>query len=333
MALNVYAPRDWKYGISEQATWGTAVLDSAAFHELNIESPELDRDITFMETKAAHGPRNPTNAEMVVRTSGAAPKLTLTGIAKEEDFDLILYTMIQNVTEGGAEIFSKEFTFNQTSQPDFTTNAGSFLTFIAFDPVSAKSIKVKDLITQQLTITGSPGEYLKYSAAMTGRGLPTHASTPSGTWTVGANDVWHFADIATATYDGSNMNLCGDFEINLSQTVIPVGSESGEFQTFGLVDRVLTYKVTMMHGVATDTLQTAAEAQTNVNMRIGWGNAIPGTTDGDLDFDWNAIVKDIKTINADGDITSIEVSGDIVAATSANDPITITLANSIDRSW
>jgi len=336
MAITIYIPKDWKYGIAEQATWGTAGLDAAAFMELNVDTPELDPDITFVDTKAAHKTRNPTNSETIVRTSGASPKLSLSGLAKKNEVDVFLYTMFQGVSEAAATPFAKTFTFNKTSQPDFSVSAGEFLTFIAFDPITAKSVKVKDLISQDITFSCSPNEYLKFAASMIGRGLPTHASTPSGTWTVASSSLFHYAEISAAGFGSSYatpMNLSGPFEIKLSQTVVPVGSLAGQFQTFGLVDRAFTFKVTMMHGTATNTLRSNMEAQTNTLMRIRWGSANPGTTDGDLDFSWNALIKNIKMINSDGDITSIEVTGDIVAPVSTTNPITVICANAIDRSW
>ena len=129
------------------------------------------------------------------------------------------------------------------------------------------------------------------------------------------------------------MNLAGAFEIKMSQTLVPVGSSSGEFQTFGLVDKKLTFKVTMMHGTATDTLQSALEAKTDVIMRIAWGNATPGTDDGDLAFSWNAQIEEVKNVNASGDISTIEVMGSMVGATASTDPLTVILANGQDRTW
>ncbi len=336
MAITTYSPKERRYGIAEQSVFGTAEIDSSAVIELSVEHPALTRGVTSTQANQATGSRNPIASEVVNHTKGAAPKFSYAGEAKHDEFDHILYNVVQKVTEGATTPFDKTYTFDQTTQPDFTADAGHFLTVFDRNPISGESDVVKDVITESLVISCAPGEYLKFTSNFIGRGAPAHNSTPSGTWTRSPNDFWHFNDISVASANFGSpvaLDLTGPFEIAMQYTPFMVGQDSGDFKTFGLVERQYTWKVTVNHSTFTDTAKTAFDAGTQGAFRIGWGHATPGTDDGDLDFAWNGIITNEPVKITSEGIEQLELSGIIVGANATTDPLTIIMANAVDRAW
>jgi len=350
MALVTLSPKVWRYLLAEQAAWGTAELDSIDFNaanngaQLDIEHADYDEGISVLSRNVAAATRNPIAADQLPHVKQATPVVTMTGEAKQGELDLFLYMLFQKVTEGATTPFSKAFTFDKTGQPDFTVTSpqeGFFTTLIVDDPytaTSSQSLKFKDLVSRKLTLTCSPGEYLKFNTEIMGIGAPSHdAATASGTVARSTDSFWHYADIARATVnDGSShdLDLEGVFEIGLTNTLTPIGQTGGEYATFVLGARPCTFKFSVVHGAITDTLRTAQRAGSQCDWRIGWGHATPGTDNGDLDIAFSGKINpDGITLNQGGEVSLVDVSGVILADDKDADGVTITMANALDRTW
>lgn len=329
----IYLPSDVVIGLAEAATWGTAVLDSAAFAQIKCENPIIVPDVKLHDEPASRGVRYIDVADLVRNEKGSMPKLSISNAhARTNDLALIFYLFFQNVTEGASTPFSKTFTFHST-QPDFTANAGCFASAIVKMPGSSLCLKMNDVICEHLNIKCDPGGRLMYTADLVGRGAVTLNSNPSGTWTIADDEFYYFEDMAAFSHNfGGAVSpvLSGGWELDLTQKMTPSGQDSGNFQTWAIGEYGGTFKATWVWN--TNTMPTAFAAGTPGSISLRWGNATPGTVDRDLSFAMYGVLEEAPINHGDvisQDIT-LKIAGDVSAATQ---PITVILADAQDKLW
>lgn len=337
MAKTVISPKEKQYGLLEQATWGTAIAESSSILKIDTAGLTIDPDVKIRESNQSHGTRRPYVGELVAHVNRSAPLISIPSVeAKQGLLDYFLHLLFQNVTEGAVTPYSKTFTILDT-QPDFTANAGMFATFWEKFGSSSTSRRAIDVICKSITLSCAPGEPLMVSAELIGRGAVQESVTLTETWTRPADSFWYWEQIDRATANvvsERNLNLQG-FEITLTHAALPYGNDgSGDFETFGITNWELTFKLKIGENTADNIrqeLQVAWKAGTNGSYRIGWGNAAPGTDDGDLDFAWTGRITKITSHLED--ILGFDVEGKILTTVTTSSPITIIMANAIDRSW
>jgi len=341
MAITTYTSKDKRYGIAEQTTWGTAIADGGAFQEIDCEPTEIKADVKYRETPGVHATRNMTYGDIGADEKGALPKLSLTGEAKYDELDYFLHAFFQNVSEGVSTPFSKTFTLPST-QPDLTAiaaiaTAGQLLTFIERFPAASTSKMIKDVISNSLTLNIVPGERLKFTSELVGRGLTTFNSNPSGTWTRAAAQYWHWEDLDRFTINwGGGAQVCvpvGPIELAYSSDIMGVGQDgTGNVQALHtLYNREGTFTLTFNRDAQAGSAKTNWAAGTAITVNIGWGNASPGTVDGDLDITFTGKIETLEDTNED--ILGTTITGRISAPDAATAPITIIMANALDRTW
>jgi len=338
MAVNEapIVPGQFKYGIAQQAAFGTAIADNAAFLQLDCEPVTIGYDVKTLENPQSTGSRKARDSGLIVHTNRSAPVFTITGYALPEYIDHILAAMFQNVTEGATTPYDKAFAFAD-GQPAFVADAGYFYTFIKYDPAASKSIKVVDCICRKLTFSIEEGMPLKYTAEFIGRGVPSSTADPSGTWTRGtAADMWFFEAIDRVTIDhGSSESFhMKSAELTFAWNTIELIGQDGSssFNDYGLADLTNEFKVKVIKDADYHDLLAAWVAGTVCSFNIGWGHATPGTDDNDMDFTFRG-----KITETDPNYDAI-VAGELTGVMTENDagavePVTITMANAIDRSW
>jgi hypothetical protein len=342
MALTVNTTREKKICLAEQSTWGTAIADSAAMVLFGGNPAHIDRDVKVRNVPVSSGSRNPSKNEIITHQSMAAPKITLSGPAKFKELDMFLYALVQNVTEGATTPFDKTFTFGDT-QPDFTSDAGYFLTVGEYSPAhNDAGAKIADCIASRLKIMCEPGGLLEFECDLQGRGAPTASFNPTGTLTQTAASFWEWAastyGIARLTFnDGTEYTLkpAGTIEVEFTQDLQPVSIDAtdGTFETFAILNPagVFRAKVLAESGSA-DHLWDNFGANDLLTFNWAWGGATAGDTSGDLDFDFTGKIISMSDPNEDLHTLDIEVQMCADTGTS-NNHCTITMANEEDRSW
>ena len=345
------SPRDYAFGFAQQLALGTAIagtvdLDGATpeyGYEIDCDPFDVTLDVKEYVNVGSHATRSLKDGDFVYHSRRAMPTFTVSGTCNHNTLDHLLYSWFQNVTEGGAAVYSKTYTVHAT-QPDFiaynaTTDVGHLSTWFVRDPTSgAYSTQIKDCICKSLTITAETGQPIKFSAEMVGNGVPITTHTVSGTWTRAVTtDLWYMEDLDIATLDfgggAVNMILQG-FEFNFSREIVAVGQGDGTggFSVHGLSGREMTAKIKVMKDTDWTTAVTNYKGDTAIVGRIGIGNATPGTDDGDLDFAFrgkaNAVPVDF------GDV----MYGDLEMKLLMNDagsvePMTVVMAASNLRTW
>ena len=335
MAIIVGVPQDIKYGIFEQAAWGTVAPDDSDATELNVEHITVDRDVKLREFNHAHANRNPIYTDKGHDGQYAQPKFTVKGPYTKAVCDYFLFGCFQSVTEADTTPFGKTFVYHAT-QPDFSVDAGFFFTLFQQFPTAGTTWKVKDCIVQKLTLTLDRAGQLMFSADCVGNGIPIVTSTPTGTWVAPSINLRSFGNVgvATADFGGGVVNLVLDsFELTFGHGEIrPVGTDgSGGGQTSGLTGRGGTFSITTLWDANTQTGLTNHSGDTGISFNLGWGHATPGTDDDDLDILFTSKLNNVEPVF--DPVLGSKLTGDILATTGATEPATIIMANAIDRGW
>lgn len=334
MPIDVYSSRDKRYGLAEQTTWGTATADAAAFIELDCEQFIIPVTPNIRESPQVHASRMGRQGDVQMDTYQSLPEFSLSMDAKLKSVDHLLYAFFQSVVEVGTGTMKKTFSF-PTTQPDFTAaSAGYTATVIERDPVAAHSLKVKNCIAKSLTLSVAANGRAKVVVGMVGLGYPA-TSTPSGTWTRTAYEYLHAANAARfrLNFGAGMVNLTmKSFELALTQEVVGVGQDgAGNFTTYGILSRAGTFKMQCVKDANLLTARTNLATGVVVGGEIGWGNATPGTTDGDFNAAFNG-----KLVNApydNEDLLGVAIEGRVLGADDGTATPTIIMANSILRSW
>lgn len=331
--------KDCKYLIALQTTWGTAIADSAAFIELDIDAMFVDPDLQKEEQNGSHGTRNRTYQDIQVHTAGSLPKIPISGKIKKAEIALFLAMFGQSVTEGATTPFDKTIVMHSSS-PDFSSSAGVFATFLEYYPVSNTSVKVADVVCQDITLTFPPNQdAAMFSANLVGRGTPAETAEPTGTLTRTPNK---FFRMVSSSQDASSfrlfqidfgagaqdITLMDNLEIALAQEVMTYGQDSEKPANFELLNRNFTLKIPMFKDANFESAVTNAKADTPITIHLGFGNATPGSVDGDFDLTCTAKITGLEK-NKDGVLTGV-VSCEILAADASSQPFTFVLADAVD---
>lgn len=320
-----------RFGICEQSAYATPEADGVAFIELTLDDCKVNRDQQIYDIAANHGSKSPTQQHVVVTNRGGSAEIVLSGPVNPNDLDMLAYAHFQKVVEGDSTPFTKTFTHYAT-HPDFTANAGKFLTFCRRLPESSTSFKVGGCLCSSLKLSAARDEMLMYEATLRGLGKGVDNSNPSGTWTPSDDaDFLYFNDIESATLDFSDGLaspidvLLRSFEIESSYEIEKVGhSDTDGFQMLAFMNRSGTFKIDMLRdSLATDML----DAVTNNSM-------CRFTVDlGELTID---VTGKVETPEQSGDgLLAESVSFRMLATTngSVGDMFTLALMNATDRGW
>ncbi len=333
--------QDKSIGIADQtkspASWGTGVLDSAAFVRIDAEKTSVDFDMKDWESDAAKGVRFKTERDNDVSTDLALSKIAINTPAKKLELDMFLYGFFQNVTEGDTTPYLKTFSFPVAPphQPDLAANGGFFATIIERRPTSGHSSKIIDAIVQSLSLNLDTLGKLQVNSTWIGRGIASHTATPSGTWTQSANDFFKYGRLTTTKINygsGDTTITLKNMTLNLSQDVEGVGYDTGKNQTLYIGNRQLDFDIKIMADANSAALRTAVKNGTLLTFKIGWGNSSsPGNDNGDLFIEYTGRVKNLPDDN--DPVLGIQLTGKGYGAVTPTSPINIKLATGVDRQW
>lgn len=335
MTVAIYTKDEAIYGISRQATWGTAI--TTGFILMDVEPTAFDPDTKIRKpNRAGSGQRTVNTLNIIQDTKGSAPKITLSGLLKKDDAAILLYGVMQSVSEGGTTPFTKTFTYPSVAgslQPDFTASAGCFFTVNKWMPDQTLSQRMVDAIITELTITWSgigDDAVAKFKATFMGRtwanNVNLSAVTPTRA-TQNDDDLFYFTDLKTFTGGAVALDPLS-FEITFKNNAKAVGVDKtvvGKFLTFALGD----YEVNAKAKVVWDLNARAKQADiaTVYSWVATWGTA---GSDGHLSFTLTAVTgpapdEDSETNTIDFTLTGVQ-SG-------ATKPITVTLSDAKDWSF
>lgn len=328
------SPSDLRLGIAEQSTFGTGVADSGAFTELSFEQSPMEPVANVREIPGGHATRQKTYADQHNDTKGVMPEFSMKGPANRATLAGLIYAFKQSVTEGASSPYSKVLVF-PTTQPDFSASAGKMHTIIQRHQDASYSHKMIDCIAKKLTFSLKRNELLQVGVDWVSRGALSAVSNPSGTWTLPAFNPYAFEDLARTTVNfgsGAQSLILEEIEIMEEQEIRPVGGASALFANYGIINRKGTVKAKFLYENAQfASAKSNLQAGTALTFNLGWGNATPGTVDGDLDFTITG--KLTAAPQAFDDLLFMEFSANILAASASTQGCTITMADAVDKGW
>ena len=180
--------RQVKYGFNDadSGTFKTAAADANTFTQVMAEHFDIDRDLQGHDIPGSHGSRQKVHANTLTTTKGAMGKFTVSGPASIFELDQYLYAFSQKVVEGAATPFTKVITPFST-HPDFSANAGHFLTWAIGYPVVTTSWKAASCVCTRLKCSIERGQFMQFEADWVSPEAPAVNSAvyESGTWEVG----------------------------------------------------------------------------------------------------------------------------------------------------
>ena len=175
------------------------------------------------------------------------------------------------------------------------------------------------------------------SCDLLGRGPVSFVANPTATQIYPAADHFYFEDMVRFTYDigsGATDAIPFAWSLELTKKEIPVGfdSASGKFQNITFSEYGGTFKMTVLWDANTKELFSNYQSGTTITINIGWGNATPGTVDGDLDF---TLIGLMDTASLErGDTLNKEISINLLADVDNTDiPVSIIMADAVDYTW
>jgi len=342
MSLSIFVPDEAVLAVGQQAAFGTVLTDAADFnnttpefgHQIKCPPPTIDLDVKHRDDETARGKRYIDARDLNRDQKGSNPKITIPDhIVRKDSLAMFLYAMLQSVVESATTPYQKVINFHAT-QPDFTADAGCFLTALLKMPVASKSIKMADMICRTLSLKCDPGDVLRMSCELFGRGTPSLTSNPSGTWTVADDDFFYFEDLAAYTYNfggGAASPGIGGFELNLTENIGLIGQDSTAeaCQSYALSKYGGTFKGSFIWNGTEHAFLTNYPTGTELAIALNWGT---DGVDGYLNMALNGVLDDVSLTYGD----AIMVEATVKLAGNAGDttePVVISIADAVDKGW
>lgn len=335
MAIAVYTGLDEKYGIQEQATWGTPITDGAAMVELSCDPFDITAGVNLRRPNRSRASRMPVLTDFGADIKGREHIAPVRTPALNGELSLWLYGVMQNVTESATsnDAWEKTFTF-PTTQPDLSANAGKFFSLVKKMPVASKSKHINDCIIRNLTLSCKPGEGLDnvlwVDAEVTAREY-SEVANPSGTWTKSAQTYFHFHDLSAKTIAGTPV-IIGDegFSLVTNNGAKRLGGASSLFETYILSPQSATFKIQVLWDSNIQTQMANHLNGTVAETILAWGSV--GT---DEFLRWTLeTVWDEAPIASAVEGTFVNLTGTCGFATAGGtEPVTIEHSDDVDHSW
>ena len=328
--------KECRVGFATQADFDVPAVDGANVTEISVEAFDIESGVKRHEINGQYGSKNPTVLNTVNSSQGAISNFTTVGALNVETADEFLYTHFQDVIELADTEFTKTFNYCDPI-PDFSANAGHFLTFIKRFPTASASYKIGGCIAKSFKISGERDGLIMLECGWVGMGVPSYVSNPSGTWALNDPDEFlEFNDMASATLMVEPVTLSPfnvilqSFSLEGQFDVEGIGHDATDgFASYGLSNRSGKFSITILRDTNIDEIITGFTAGALVTLAIDLGK---------LSF------------SVTGQIESLEDSKDGLAAVTVNcnfaadinestgvvadaNMLQLVIQNSHDRAW
>ena len=240
-----------KVGISQESTFGTVIADNGTFVQVDCDMPVPDFGL-FQDSRLTNrGSRVRETDDDHETQSGGQRIITLNNwVVRRLDLAEIMYAVMQNVSESASTPFTKTFTWQgsggtSTTQPDFSSNAGYFVTIGLDESYSGTyDNKFTSCIARKVTLqwsiaTGEDGRLranVEYISGFTA----SVAATFSGTWAHNTKNFYQMDQPSTVQLNNADIKVLKG-EIVYNNNAIRAGTNSsGNAITYALGPYELT---------------------------------------------------------------------------------------------
>jgi hypothetical protein len=341
-----YSQSQFRLAIAEESTFGTAITTQSSFQEIYLRDPtQIDRsDIVRDEVKHLDGQRVWAHTDIYVNEAGGTRMIPFNAVATDITLDYMLYLVMQDLaSEGASTPYLKTFEWDSnTTQPDFTSNNGEFVTANLYNPATSESVALKSCIVNQLTLnwdgTNAGGRLMMQGSLWSGFRDTVGATVTPGDWTAHGTDVYANA-LNTKTLDGNDIVL-DNFSITLNNNAVRDGFDTnGDAELYSLGTDGDLFSVTGSIQVKYDAnskdlidywTTSPHGGSAEFPLVFQWGD---GSSDGTLKISINAIFNgDPQRVYGTpmGTRLNLPIKG---VADGTNEAVEILIANATDRSW
>ena len=319
---------------------GTGTWYSTPFHELLITEPvQFPTDgLVRDKAKKSDGKRVWSNTDTYINTHGSGYTTSVTGILTDLTADLLLYGVMQDVTEAAGTPFLKTFEWDGSTTGNNSGAPYKFFTLNGYDPGADMSWSLESAVIQSLDISaayGTNGGRASFTAVFYSGFPPVNGATVTPSqWIPHGTDYYPIYTLQTKTVATADV-VVDSFNINWNNGAVRVGADAnGDAQTyhFPMFDVTGSAKVKYDANTLTELAKfvltpDGGSAESQIN--LVWGN---GSADGTLAFDINAIYtgngKDFG--NEAGVFVDLPFEG---VDDGTSEAIEVLCANATDRSW
>lgn len=333
----VYAGSQAQFGFSEESTFGTAIADNQGFTVFECVPPSVDFGLLVDHEMKHNGTRVKYASDGYVSQKGGLKVLTFSDlICHRTSVAELLYAVLQNCSEGAADPYTKTYALDAaTTQPDFASNEGFFVTLGIKDSLANYHRKYPSAILRTLTLSSdltgdgrlrASGEWISGFAA-------THTSNFTGTWTQPSSNYFEFNSMTTKQLESTDIVVYG-WDITIANNAIRIGNNSsGYAESYALGNPyIVTGNIVLKYDSATDTIinDLVAGNERKLQLAVGTGGAA-----GHLDFTMNKIAYTGVSMDygrPEGRAVSLAYEAKYDDSGSA-DLLTVTLSDGVDKAW
>lgn len=348
--------RQLKYGYNEadSGTFGTAAGDADTYTQVACEHFDFEDDLKGHDIPGAYGVRQPQYLGTHTTTKGSMPEFNVKGVLSNDEIAQYAYAHFQKVTEAEGTPYTKVFTPFATL-PDFSADAGHWLTWAVGYPVVTTSHKAEGCICHRFKISCDRNEFMMIDTGWKAHGVPDQDSAvyESGTWELGLDEPGgadakatdygrlHFnnIDIMTLDFDDvvspsldsiSLQSFEIESEYSLVEGILPDGA--GSFQSYGFANWGGTFKIGLLKDSQVEAALANVRANSGIRFQVNWGAAgalVAGEFESIM---YGKISPDGIAFDKEGLVSAV-ISGTIAGPDVSTDAWQISHADTIDRSW
>jgi hypothetical protein len=330
---DIYSSKESKYGIAEEATYGTAIGDDQAFVQLSCPNFTINQDLKFRPKDHAIGQRMPDISAIDVDVKGAIHSCTIPMQAVKIDLAFFLYMVIQKATEVASPPYQKELILPATADiPDFVANEGLFMTLMKYMPVASVSEKLTSCIARKLELSisadANDGNLFMSAELISAKTAYSRTANPSGTWTKSAQSYFNFHDIVTFTV-GGNACILKEWKLTIENNAIPIGGSGGTWANIALPSWNVTNEITIVWDANARTALGAMDSGSEQDIILTWGST---GVDGYLNFECKGVFQSGSPMESEIQDVTLNLYG---ASDLANteEILSVSLADNDVKSW
>ena len=333
MAINgvVHGGKESDWGISLESTFGTAIAVTGNFEKWEGPIPTVDHGLFRDNTVKFGDGRMRAVANDYVSAKGGTRVLSFSDmVVRHDDLGVLLYLVCQNVAEGAGTPFEKTYTIaNATTQPDFSADAGCFVTVGIRDTIASYHRLYESCILRTLTLTcdlAGDGLLRASGEFISGHPESTVANFNTGTWAFSAQNHFNFHVTPVKKISTADIVLYG-FDITINNNAVRVGSvnATGDCETYALGEYDISGNIKTKFDVNTQGSFASDIAGTTVPIQIACGT--DGAT-GNFDFTCaSCLIQNVADDYENAGGRALDIP--FIANTSA----VFTCSDELDRTW
>ena len=324
-------------GFLPETTFGTAQADSSNFTlfqfvggSIPAWEPTYDSD----STRKNDGNNTADIDDFYYTSSGVWQTLSLPDFYANSDvLANMLYGVCQNVSEGASSPFVKTYTLNGSVNPDFSSNAGYFFTYLENTPIASESNKLTSCVVDELQIkigSGNQGRVVCSANIRSGMGF-TQTSNPSGTNNPSSVAIpsYYDANAATLTVDSQDL-VWNDGVIRVVTTYEWIGNASGNADNYAVTSQSLFVDATVKYDTNSDQLRRSVGNDVNATTLTVGANTGAGYL---MATSANTRLLKAEPVYSGSEIIDLNLQLQLVSDHSASEHASIEVADDVDQSW